>query len=358
MNNSNNINIAFVGCGRVANHYKLLMNSNVLKNFKVKSVCDVNLDKAEKFADGFSEKFFDNIEEMLSHKNIDLAIICSPSGMHYSHASILINNGINVLVEKPLTLTVHKSQILENLAKEKKVLLNVAFQNRLNPAIQILKKTFLEGRFGKIVTSTVRLRWCRYQEYYDDEWHGKWFGDGGVINQQAIHHIDAFNWIVGPVEKVCSISSKQLNNLEAEDTLVAILKLKNGGLGTIEATTAARPEDFEASISIVGEKGMVEVVGIALNHIKIWKFINPIDSDANVIKKNSQDVPTGYGLSHITLLQKIIDSLLKKEKKNIISAQEAILSTKLIHALYKSDETRKWVALNEEPVSLRLGKDN
>ena len=103
---------------------------------------------------------------------------------------------------------------------------------------------------------------------------------------------------------------------------------------------------------------MVEVGGIALNHIKIWKFINPIDSDANVIKKNSQDVPTGYGLSHITLLQKIIDSLLKKEKKNIISAQEAILSTKLIHALYKSDETRKWVALNEEPVSLRLGKDN
>ena len=148
MNNSNNINIAFVGCGRVANHYKLLMNSNVLKNFKVKSVSDVNLDKAKKFADEFSEKYFDNIEEMLSHKNIDLAIICSPSGMHYSHASILINNGINVLVEKPLTLTVHKSQILENLAKEKKVLLNVAFQNRLNPAIQILKKTFLEGRFG------------------------------------------------------------------------------------------------------------------------------------------------------------------------------------------------------------------
>ena len=358
MNNQKEINIAFVGCGRVANHYKNLMNSNNLEKYKVVSVCDVNLDKAKEFANDFSEKFFDNINEMLSYKNIDLAIICSPSGMHYSHASILINKGINILVEKPLTLTIHQSEKLEIMAKEKKVLLNVAFQNRFNPAIQILKKTFLEGRFGKIVTSTIRLRWCRYQEYYNDEWHGKWASDGGVINQQAIHHIDAFNWIVGPVEKVCSISAKQLNRLEAEDTLVAILKLKNGALGTIEATTAARPEDFEASISIVGEKGMVEVGGIALNHIKTWKFVDKINSDSNAIQKYSQDVPTGYGLSHITLLQKIIDSLLKNEKKNIISAQETILSTKLIHALYKSDEIKKWVALNEEPVSQRLGRDN
>jgi len=358
VNQTKKINIAFVGCGRVANHYKNLMNSKNLNKYNVVSVCDVNLEKAKKFANNFSEKFFDNVEEMISHKNIDLAIICSPSGMHYFHASTLINKGINILVEKPLTLTIHQSEKLDSMAKEKKVLLNVAFQNRFNPSIQILKKTFLEGRFGKIVTSTIRLRWCRYQEYYNDEWHGKWASDGGVINQQAIHHIDAFNWIVGPVEKVCSISANQLNRLEAEDTLVAILKLKNGGLGTIEATTAARPEDFEASISIVGEKGMVEVGGIALNHIKTWKFIDKIDHDSNVIQKYSQDVPTGYGLSHITLLEKIIDTLLKNEKKNIISAQETILSTKLIHALYKSDETKKWVNLNEKPISQRLGKDN
>jgi len=358
MNNKKEINIVFVGCGRVANHYKNLINSNNLKNFKVIGVCDVNLDKAKKFAKDFSEKFFENLEEMLNQKKIDLAIICSPSGMHYSHASILINKGINVLVEKPLTLTIHQSEKLEIMAKENKVLLNVAFQNRFNPAVQILKKNFLEGRFGKIVTSTIRLRWCRYQEYYNDEWHGKWASDGGVINQQAIHHIDALNWIVGPVEKVCAISTNRLNQLEAEDTLVAILKLKDGGLGTIEATTAARPEDFEASISVVGEKGMVEIGGIALNQIKTWKFIDKIDTDSNVIQKYSQDVPTGYGLSHITLLQKIIDSLLKKEKKNIISAKETILSTKLIHALYKSDETKKWVLLSDEPISQRLGMDN
>ena len=123
---------------------------------------------------------------------------------------------------------------------------------------------------------------------------------GVVINQQAIHHIDAFNWIVGPVEKVCSLSANQLNKLEAEDTFISILKLDNGGLGTIEATTAARPEDFEASISIVGEKGMAEIVGIALNEIKKWKFVKPEDDDEKVFEKYSQKVPNGFGLSHIS----------------------------------------------------------
>ena len=277
---------------------------------------------------------------MLSGIEIDLVIVCSPSGLHYEQSKKIIENGNNLIVEKPLTLTVHQSEALKEAALKKNVILNVAFQNRLNPAIQILKKNFEKKRFGKVVTATVRLRWCRKQEYYNDAWHGKWFSDGGVINQQAIHHIDAFNWIVGPVEKVCSLSANQLNKLEAEDTFISILKLDNGGLGTIEATTAARPEDFEASISIVGEKGMAEIGGIALNEIKKWKFVKPEDDDEKVFEKYSQKVPNGFGLSHISLLKEVINTIIKKENKTVISAEDSIKTTKLIHALYKSDEEK------------------
>ena len=202
------------------------------------------------------------------------------------------------------------------------------------------------------------MRWCRKQEYYNDEWHGKWFIDGGVINQQAIHHIDALNWIVGPVQKVCSLSANQLNKLEAEDTLVAALKFANGGLGTIEATTAARPEDFEASISIIGEKGIAEIGGVALNEIKKWKFVEEEKADRDVISKFSQNVPTGMGLSHLTLLKEVLKTLINKKNEPIISAEESLNTTKLIHALYKSDEEKKWIDLRENPVSSRLGKNN
>ena len=353
-----NFKLAFVGCGKVANHYKNLIKQNPIKNLEISGVCDSNLETAKIFSEKFSKKYFNDLNKMLSEIEIDLVIVCSPSGLHYEQSKKIIENGNNLIVEKPLTLTVHQSEALKEAALKKNVILNVAFQNRLNPAIQILKKNFEKKRFGKVVTATVRLRWCRKQEYYNDAWHGKWFSDGGVINQQAIHHIDAFNWIVGPVEKVCSLSANQLNKLEAEDTFISILKLDNGGLGTIEATTAARPEDFEASISIVGEKGMAEIGGIALNEIKKWKFVKPEDDDEKVFEKYSQKVPNGFGLSHISLLKEVINTIIKKENKTVISAEDSIKTTKLIHALYKSDEEKNWIKLKDNPISSRLGKDN
>ncbi len=352
------INIIIIGCGRVAQHYKSLIKNKPIKEINILGVFDANLQVAKKFSEGLTQNYFDNLQDIIKVGKINLAILCTPSGAHFEQAKILIEKKINLLVEKPLTLTPIQSENLINLAKINKVLLNVAFQNRLNPAIQILKRNFEESRFGKIVTSTVRLRWCRKQEYYNDAWHGKWDIDGGVINQQAIHHIDAFNWIVGPVQKVCSLAANQLNNLEAEDTLVAVLKLKNGGLGTIEATTAARPDDFEASISIVGEKGIAEVGGVALNEIKQWKFIDEKDDLNYMREKFSQNVPSGMGLSHYTLLKKIVETLVNNENKPIISGEESLNTTRLIHAIYKSDEEKKWIELSQNPVSSRLGKNN
>jgi len=352
------INIAFIGCGRVAQHYKSLLQDKPINDLNVIAVFDLNIKTAKNFSERFSENYLDNFDNLLKINSIDLAILCTPSGEHFKQAKILIKNKINLLVEKPLTLTPEKSQELIDLAKKNQVLLNVAFQNRLNPSIQILKKTFDEKRFGKIVTATVRLRWCRKQEYYNDEWHGKWKIDGGVINQQAVHHIDALNWVVGPVNQVCSIASNQLNKLEAEDTMVAALKFENGGLGTIEATTAARPDDFEASISVIGEKGMVEIGGVALNEVKQWKFVEEQQLDKEAKEKFSQKVPNGMGLSHLTLLKKIIENIKLGKKNAIISGNESLKTTKLIHALYKSDEEKKWINLLENPVSSRLGKNN
>jgi predicted dehydrogenase len=352
------INTIFIGCGRVAQHYKSLLKENPIKDINICGVFDLNFEAAKKFSDGLCENYFDNFQELLKLKDLNLAIICTPSGSHFDQAKILIEKKINLLVEKPLTLKPKQSEILINLAKKNKVLLNVAFQNRLNPAIQLLKKSFEEKRFGKVVTSTIRLRWCRKQEYYNDKWHGRWHIDGGVINQQAIHHIDAFNWIVGPVQKVCSLSANQLNKLEAEDTFVAILKLENGGLGTFEATTAARPEDFEASISIVGEKGIAEIGGVALNEIKQWKFVEEKEFDKNVKKKFSEKVSTGMGLSHLPLLKKVVKTLLNHENNVIISGEDSLNTTKLIHALYKSDEENSWIYLSSNPVSSRLGNNN
>ena len=349
------IKVSIIGCGRVFNHYDNILKSKKINDFKIVQICDKKKSLAKKISKIYNCNFYEDYKQMINESNSDLIIILTPSGLHYEHANYALSKNFNVLVEKPISLKYSDSLKLINKKKKKKLIFGVAFQNRLNPAIKILKKAIIQKRFGKIVSCSVRLRWCRYQDYYNDEWHGKWSMDGGVLNQQAIHHIDALNYLLGPVKSVSSFYTNRINVLEAEDTLVAILKLESGALATFEATTAARPKDLEASLTITGENGEVEVGGIALNKIYKWNFIKKRNSDTEVKKNYSKDVPNGYGLSHIEVLNDIFNNI-KKKKNNIkIKAEDAISTVKLVHSIYASCEKNKTVKLKDNIVSTKLG---
>jgi UDP-N-acetyl-2-amino-2-deoxyglucuronate dehydrogenase len=352
----NKTRIAVIGCGRVAQHYKKILDSGVVSNWLMVGFYDILSDRSESFAQHFNTKSYASLESMLEITKPDLVLILTPSGLHYQHTKIAFDYGCNVLCEKPITMLPAQAEELEKTSSTKGLMYGTAFQNRLNPAIMALERALKDNRFGKIITATIRLRWCRYQDYYEDGWHGTWAQDGGVINQQAIHHVDAISWLLGPIESINATITNRLNDLEAEDTLVAIMKFENGALGTIEATTAARPEDFEASLSVVGEKGMVLVGGIALNKIETWEFVEPIVEDKTIPGQYSQEVETGYGISHGPLLQGIIDTLQNNKIDTLVSAKDAINTARVVHALYRSDEEQCWVKLTDNPVSNRLGK--
>ncbi len=345
-----------VGAGRVAQHYRKILDSGGVTGWQMVGVCDLRLEHADSLARHFRCPAFTDYATMLDQCRADLVLVLTPSSLHYEHARIALERGLNVLVEKPMTMLPSQGRELDALARDKGLMYGVAFQNRLNPAIVRVRQALLQGRFGKIVTATIRLRWCRYQDYYEDGWHGTWAHDGGVINQQAIHHVDALNWLLGPVEAVCAATGNRLNRLEAEDTMVATVRFTSGALGTIEATTAARPEDFEASLSIVGEKGMAVVGGIALNRVQTWRFVETLPDDEDTPRRWSQEVPNGYGLSHGPLLQRVIDALREGRIEPPVPAGDGIPTTELVHALYRSDELRGWVLLADNPVSSRLGR--
>ena len=350
------IRIGAIGCGRVAQHYMNILDSGVVSGFKIVGSFDLNSERSREFSNHYGATNFSSYEELINKGKPDLILILTPSGLHYEHSKFALKKGCHVLVEKPMTMLPDQSKELEELAVSKNLMYGVAFQNRFNPAIMALRKAINAKRFGKIITATIRLRWCRFQAYYEDEWHGTWAQDGGVINQQAIHHVDAINWLLGPINSVCATTSNRLNKLEAEDTLVAIMRFSNGALGTIEATTAARPEDFEASLSVVGEKGMALIGGIALNKIETWEFIETIEDDKKVPKEYSQEVKSGYGVSHGPLLQTVIDSLKNNCITPPVSASDSIQTTRFVHAIYRSDELQSWVHLKDNPISKRLGK--
>jgi UDP-N-acetyl-2-amino-2-deoxyglucuronate dehydrogenase len=348
--------LALIGCGRVTTSRYVEVCRDELRNAQVVVACDIVPERANHVAAALRCDAAYELERVLERRDVDVVVILTESGRHYAHAIQALDAGKHVIVEKPPAMLPSEIEECQRVADRAGRMYAPIVQNRFNPAMRALHAAHTEGRFGRRVLSTIRLRWCRHQQYYEDGWHGTWSMDGGVINQQAFHHVDALQWICGPVSEVVAAQSNALNKLEAEDTSVATLRMADGSLALIEATTAARPQDFEASISIVAEGGMVEVGGIALNKIVQWRFVDARPDDANVPQLHSQDVPTGYGLSHGPLLQEILDRLERGAIDPPIRSSDVIPTVELVHALYRSTEVGGWVRMKDRPLSERLGR--
>ena len=348
--------VSIIGLGRICCHYLKILNSKEFNNVNITSVCDIKKNKLVKFTRKYKHPLtFTNLNDLFKFDNPDLLIIATPSGNHYENAKLALNKGCNILIEKPITLKPKQAEHLYDLARLNKKKIFVAFQNRYNPSIKILKNFLNKRKFGKIITISSRLRWCRYPNYYKDDWHGTWKLDGGVLANQAIHILDILLWFFGPVKKVFSVSKNVINKLEAEDTIVSTIEFSSGVIGTLEATTACRPSDYEVSLSVIGEKGIVEIDGLCLNSIRKCKFNNSLFIEKNIKKKYSENIKMAYGNGHIHLLKDIFYHLNKKNIISLHSKEEILLPIKLMHAFYKSASTLKPSNLKPKPKFNKLG---
>lgn len=350
------ISIACLGVGRLYDGRLIEVFRDELKGVTVEVVCDLDAKKSTRVAKMLGAESESVDSKKFWGRKFDVVYIATESGNHFANAKTALEAGKHVIVEKPPTLLPEQVSFLISESEKRGLMYAVILQNRFNPAMVKLKQAYEGGRFGKITLATVRLRWCREQAYYEDGWHGTWKMDGGVISQQAFHHVDALQWICGKPSSVVAAQTNALNVLEAEDTMVGTIKFATGALGVIEATTAARPRDFEASLSVVGEKGLVLIGGIALNKIEMWEFVNSQPEDETISAEFSQEVPTGYGLSHGLLIQEIVDRLSRGSIDPPIGGSDALPTVELVHALYRSVETGKWVNLEDRPLSDRLGQ--
>lgn len=355
MKNSANGRIRFgiVGCGAIADKHALAISR--LENAEVAGAFDINPDARAAFTDRYAVPAFARVEEMIEKTEPDVLSILTPSGNHAETLTELMRFNRHFVVEKPLALRLdHVDTILEQCDR-RRLKVFVVQQNRFNPPIQKLKEAITTERFGRLVLGTVRVRWCRDEAYYSCKpWRGTWAHDGGVLSNQGSHHIDMLIWLMGDVVSVMAKTATHLAPIEAEDTGIAILKFRSGALGIIEATTAARPSDLEGSISVLGEKGAVEVGGFFMNELKTWNFTEPIDSDAEVISIHGR-VPDLRAWNHTEFYRDVISSVINNEK-GLIDGLEGRKSVELLNALYESAEIGKEVFLRFTPRNSRLGR--
>jgi predicted dehydrogenase len=331
------------------------LGGNHIEGATLVAVCDPVRARADAVATKFSVPAVYDINDFLARKDIDAVSVLTPSGLHPQHVIACAKAGKHVVVEKPMALRLQDADDMIRACDVAGVKLFIVKQNRFNVPVVKAREALDAGRFGKLILGTVRVRWCRDQAYYDqDSWRGTWAYDGGVLSNQASHHVDMLEWFFGDVVSVHARAVTALAKIETEDTAVATLKFKNGALGIIEATTAARPTDLEGSLSVLGERGMVEIAGFAVNQIRHWRFVDETPADKEVIEKFSVNPPNVYGFGHQAYYQHVVDCL-TNQRAALVDGLEGRKSLELITALYESIETGEEVSLHFAPKLSRLG---
>jgi len=351
------LNVVLIGCGRIAKRHSDLLGKGQIKGAKLVAICDTNITKANIVSDKYNVPAYIDMDEMMQKEQVNIAVVLTPSGLHAKHVINLAKYGKDIMVEKPMALTLDDVDAMIESCDRNNCRLFVIKQNRFNVPVVKLREAHQSGRFGKLILGTVRVRWARHQAYYDqDSWRGTWAMDGGVLTNQASHHVDMLEWIMGDVESVFSYSATALVDIEAEDTAIVMLKFKNGALGVIEATTATRPKDLEGSISILGEYGNVVIGGFSVNRMQSWNFEKKQKDDDLVLENFSVNPPNVYGFGHQAYYEHVVDCVSNKGP-NLVDGLQGRKSLELISAIYESIETRKEVFLRFKPKKCKLGQE-
>ena len=264
---------ALIGCGRISpNHLEAAVNNNL----EIVGICDIvpenmNILLEKLDMKGANIKQYTNYKEMLETKKPELVAIATESGEHAKIALECLDRGANLIIEKPIALSLEDADKIIEKSKEKGLIVCANHQNRFNKSIQKIRKSVEDGDFGKMMYGTAHIRWNRGKDYYTQApWRGTWAQDGGALMNQCIHNIDLLRWMMGDeVTEVCAYTDN-LNHdfIQAEDLGIAIVKFKNGSYGIIEGTTNVYPKNLEETLYLFGQKGTVKAGGKSVNIIE------------------------------------------------------------------------------------------
>ena len=281
---------------------------------------------------------YNDYKEMIEKENLDVVTIATESGYHAEIAIYAMKKGINVIVEKPMAMSIEEADNMINCAKENKVKLCIAHQNRFNKPIQKLREAIEENKFGKLVNGTARVLWNRTMPYYyQAPWRGTWDLDGGTLMNQCIHNVDLLQWMLGgEVERVYAECDTFLRDIEGEDFGALVIRFKNGAIGIVEGSACVYPKNLEETLSIFGETGAAVVGGLAVNELKTWRFE---DENEEEVKKSLQvDIENVYGEGHTPLFKDMIDAI-NNNREPLINGEEGKKAMSIVLAAYKSRKT-------------------
>ena len=329
------LKFAIIGCGRIAQRHAEHINTYGT----LTAVCDVVPERAHTLADKYKARAYANIEELLfAEKGIDVVSICSPNGLHASHAIKALKAGFHVLCEKPMAISVHDCGEMIKAAEKANRRLFAIKQNRFNPPVAAVKQAMDEGRLGRIYSIQLSCFWNRNEDYYQNSWKGTRDLDGGTLYTQFSHFIDLLYWMFGDVKNVQAFMSNYAhkNTIEFEDTGVVILEFYDGAIGTVNYTVNSYQKNMEGSLTIFGEKGTVKIGGQYLNELEYQQIENyKIDNLPEGNKANNYGNYQGSMSNHDKVYENLVEVLTNNASISTNSF-EGLKTVEIIDKIYRA----------------------
>ena len=331
------LSFAIIGCGNIGNrHAEQIQNVG-----KLEAVCDIIKPKAEELGKKYNASAYSSIEELFAiKKNIDVACICTPNGLHALHAILSLRAGCHVLCEKPMAIRSSDCKAMIEEAEKAGKLLFVVKQNRFNPPVIAVKKLLDEKRLGKIYSIQLNCFWNREAKYYENSWKGTKDLDGGTLFTQFSHFIDLLYWMFGDVKQVKAFTKNysHQNIIEFEDTGAIILEFDNGVIGTINYTVNSFQKNMEGSLTIFGEKGTVKIGGQYLNELEYQQIKDHVITDLPAGNKaNEYGFYQGSMSNHDKVYQNLVD-VINNNAQMAAGSNDGLKTVEIIEKIYAAAE--------------------
>jgi len=330
------LKFALIGCGRIGQRH-----AGHIQHFgELVAVCDIDKDKAEHFSAQYKTSCYTDYLKLLRNERFDVAVICTPNGLHAEQSIAALHQGRHVLVEKPMAIKSEDCISMIEVADKNNRKLFVVKQNRFNAPVAALKRAIDAGKLGKIFSVQVNCYWNRPAQYYSDGWRGTLELDGGTLFTQFSHFIDLLYWLFGDVKQVQSFTANKAHKkeIEFEDCGVISMMLDNDVPAGLHYSVNTFSKNMEGSITVIAEKGTVKVGGQYLNTLEYTDVEFPFDGGELV---QEHGAPNDYGFyqgsmsNHDKVYAHLIECFSSGEDFST-NAFEAFKAVEIIEKIYSA----------------------
>ena len=353
------LRIGLIGCGKVGSIHAAALAS--IPEARFVAACDVNADRTAAFAAKYGVRPFTDLPAML--KDVDAVIIGTPHPLHAEPAVLAARAGVHVLVEKPMAATLADCDTMLAAAKQSGVTLGVISQRRFFTPVQRMKAAIDAGKIGTPALGVFLMySWREPSYYHSDPWRGRWDTEGGgVLVNQSPHQLDILLWLLGPAAEVSGYwANVNHPNVEVDDTAVATIRFKNGGLGSVITSVSQKPGIFTkvhvhgsngASVGVETDRGATFIAGVSgISEPPLTDLWTVPGEESRLAEYQAEDraafaAVDGTVHYHALQIREFVQSIQAK-RPPLVTGEAGRAVVELFTAIYQSNREKRSISLN------------